>query len=292
MPDQPLALEVDGLAYRYPDGTQGLRGLRLSVAKGEAVALLGANGSGKSTLLLSLVGVLRGEGTVRVLGLEVTKANLREIRRRTGVLFQDVDAQLFSPRVLDDVTFGPLNLGKSPEEARSLAESALKLVGLGDYAGRVPHHLSFGEKKRVAIACSLALDPELLLLDEPSAGLDPKSSSELLDILWDLKVRGKTIVATTHDLHLATELCDRVIVIAKGVVAAEGRPDQVLSDRKFLEDHNLIHRHRHRHKHSHGGTHPGRPLPIAGSSDHEHEHEHEHQHEHGHAHEGEDHAHT
>src|SRR5205085_10302651 len=142
-----------------------------------------------------------GQGAIRVLGIELGPKTLRDVRRRLGVLFQDVDAQLFSPRVIDDVAFGPLNLGKSPEEAEAISKRCLVEVGLAGYEPRVPHHLSFGEKKRVAIACALALDPEVLLLDEPTAGLDPKSASELLDVLADLKDRGKTIVATTHDLH-------------------------------------------------------------------------------------------
>jgi cobalt/nickel transport system ATP-binding protein len=290
MADQPV-LEVEGLAFTYPDGTEGLRGVRFSVSRGEAVALLGANGSGKSTLLLSLVGVLRAQGRVRVLGTEVSPGTLREVRRKTGVLFQDVDAQLFSARVLDDVAFGPLNLGRPPAEAEAVARAALTQVGLAGYERRIPHHLSFGEKKRVAIACALALDPELLLLDEPSAGLDPKSGSELLDVLAGLKARGKTIVATTHDLHLATELCDRVLVIANGAVAAEGRPEEVLSNRQLLEDHNLVHRHRHRHRHSHASGHVGKTLPVIGGAEHEHEHGHAHDHGHVHGH-GEEHPHS
>ena len=292
MADQP-ALEVEGLVFRYPDGTEGLRGISFKVARGEAVALLGANGSGKSTLLLSLVGVLRAEGKVKVLGIELGAGTLRDVRRKTGVLFQDVDAQLFSPRVLDDVAFGPLNLGRSPQEAESVARAALAQVGLAGYEKRIPHHLSFGEKKRVAIACSLALDPELLLLDEPTAGLDPKSGSELLDVLGDLKARGKTIVATTHDLHLATELCDRVLVISKGAVAAEGLPGAILSNRELLEEHNLIHRHRHRHRHTHASEHAGRNLPVIGGQvvDGTHEHEHGHAHDHGHVHHEDGHGH-
>jgi cobalt/nickel transport system ATP-binding protein len=270
------ALEVLGLRFRYPDGTEGLRGLSFSVARGEAVGLLGANGSGKSTLLGTLTGVLRGEGTVRVLGVELSPKTLRETRKKIGVLFQDVDAQLFSPRVIDDVAFGPLNLGKTPAEAEQISRRALEQVGLAGYEPRTPHHLSFGEKKRVAIACSLALDPEILLLDEPTAGLDPKSASELLDILGDLKSRGKTILATTHDLHLATELCDRVLVIAKGAVAVEGTPEKILGDRSLLEEHNLIHRHRHKHVKG-----PGKSLPMVQD---DHAHEHEHGHGHGHEH--------
>ncbi len=277
-PNEP-ALEVEDLDFTYPDGTPGLRRIGFRVARGEAVALLGANGSGKSTLLLNLIGVLRGHGKIRVLGIDLAPSNLREVRKRTGVLFQDVDSQLFSPRVLDDVAFGPLNLGKDPQEAEAISRKALAQVGLEGYEKRAPHHLSFGEKKRVAIACALALTPELLLLDEPTAGLDPRSASELLDILAALKESGKTIVATTHDLHYATELCDRVLIISKGSVATQGDPRVLLADEALLVEHNLVHRHRHRHEAR------GRGLPILGAppDGHGHAHAHDHLHDHPHS---------
>ncbi|MBI3726173.1 ATP-binding cassette domain-containing protein [bacterium] len=277
MSSPEAALEVESLDFTYPDGTPGLRGVGFRVMRGEAVALLGANGSGKSTLLLNLIGVLAGKGTIRVLGTELSQKTLREVRKRTGVLFQDVDSQLFSPRVLDDVAFGPLNLGKTGAEAEAIARTALAQVGLAGYEKRAPHHLSFGEKKRVAIACALALSPDLLLLDGPTAGIDPRSASELLDILAALKESGKTIVATTHDLHFASELCDRVVVIARGAVAAEGDPRELLSRESLLVEHNLVHRHRHRH-----AARTGRGLPVIGEPDHGHAHSHDHGHSHGH----------
>jgi cobalt/nickel transport system ATP-binding protein len=169
-------------------------------------------------------------------------------------------------------------VGLAPADAERKARACLASVGLAGYELRVPHHLSFGEKKRVAIAAALALDPEVLLLDEPTAGLDPKSASELLDVLFELKDRKKTILTTTHDLHLATELCDRVLVVSKGTIAAQGQPDRLLSDRALLEEHNLVHRHRHRHK--------GRGLPVVGQEEHGHAHDHlhDHHHESGHDH--------
>jgi cobalt/nickel transport system ATP-binding protein len=277
------ALVVEKLVYVYPDGTPGLGGVSFRVERGEVVALLGANGSGKSTLLSNLVGVVRGLGTIQVCGVDLLPMTLPEVRRKTGVLFQNPDDQLFSPTVLDDVAFGPLNLGLSPKDAEAAARRALELVRLQGYESRAPHRLSYGEKKRVAIATAIAHDPELLLLDEPTSGLDPRSGSELIDVLADLRAKGKTIVATTHDLHFARELADRILVLSKGRIAAEGTPDKLLADDKLLVEHNLIHAHRHRHDGTSAHAHPHAHEHEHGAHEHG-EHDHGHGHDHGHAH--------
>jgi cobalt/nickel transport system ATP-binding protein len=230
-------LDVRGLAYAYPDGHQALFGVDLHVHAGERVALLGPNGAGKTTLVLHLNGILAaGAGSVSVSGLAVTKANLQEVRRRVGVVFQDPDDQLFMPTVRDDVAFGPANLGvKGPAlEARVL--DALDRVGMAGFADRPPHHLSFGQRRRVAVATVLVMEPEILVLDEPSSNLDPASRRELADILRSLDV---TVLMVTHDLPYALELCPRSVVLSDGVIVADGRTYDVLTDDALMSAHRL-----------------------------------------------------
>ena len=195
-------LDVSGLAYAYPDGHQALFGVNLHVHQGERVALLGPNGAGKTTLVLHLNGILTaGAGSVQVSGLPVAKDNLLEIRRRVGVVFQDPDDQLFMPSVRDDVAFGPANLGVRGAELEARVLDALDRVGMVDFIDRPPHHLSFGQRRRVAVATVLAMQPEILVLDEPSSNLDPASRRELADILRSLDV---TVLMVTHDLPYAS----------------------------------------------------------------------------------------
>jgi cobalt/nickel transport system ATP-binding protein len=197
-------LDVRGLAYAYPDGHQALFGVTLQVRAGERVALLGPNGAGKTTLVLHLNGILQpGAGTVEVSGLAVGKSTLSEIRRRVGIVFQDPDDQLFMPRVREDVAFGPANLGLRGAALEQRIMAALDMVGMADYADRPPHHLSFGQRRRVAVATVLAMRPEILVLDEPSSNLDPASRREFADILRRLDV---TVLMVTHDLPYALEL--------------------------------------------------------------------------------------
>lgn len=230
-------LAVKGLAYAYPDGHQALYGVDLAVARGERVALLGPNGAGKTTLVLHLNGILEaGRGTVEVSGLPVAKPNLGEVRRRVGLVFQDPDDQLFMPTVTDDVAFGPANLGLSGAEVTARVEHALALVGMSDFASRPPHHLSYGQRRRVAVATVLAMQPEILVLDEPSSNLDPASRRELSDILLALDV---TILMVTHDLPYALELCPRSVVLSDGVIVADGDTREVLSDEAFMKAHRL-----------------------------------------------------
>ena len=205
-------LDVHGLAYAYPDGHQALFGVDLHVHRGERVALLGPNGAGKTTLVLHLNGILTaGAGTVAVSGLPVEKKHLQEIRRRVGIVFQDPDDQLFMASVRQDVAFGPANLGVRGAELDRRVLAALEQVGMAEYADRPPHHLSFGQRRRVAVATVLAMEPEILVLDEPSSNLDPASRRELADILRSLDV---TVLMVTHDLPYALELCPRSVVLS------------------------------------------------------------------------------
>lgn len=234
---RPLALDVRGLAYAYPDGRQALYGVDLTIAPRERVALLGPNGAGKTTLILHLNGILSGGlGSVRVGGLEVTKGNFQEVRRRVGIVFQDPDDQLFMPTVAEDVGFGPANLGLRGEELRARVDQALAQVGMSGQAERAPHHLSFGQRRRVAVATVLAMHPQILILDEPSSNLDPASRRELAEILVGLDV---TTLVVTHDLPYALQLCPRAVVLSGGRVVADGLTRDLLRDEELLHQHRL-----------------------------------------------------
>ncbi|MFF7730657.1 energy-coupling factor ABC transporter ATP-binding protein [Streptomyces sp. NPDC008001] len=233
----PLSLDVSGLAYAYPDGHQALFGVDLEVARGERVALLGPNGAGKTTLVLHLNGILGGGlGTVRVAGLPVEKRNLAEVRRRVGIVFQDPDDQLFMPTVREDVAFGPAAAGLRGARLTACVDKALAQVGMAGYADRPPHHLSFGQRRRVAVATVLAMEPEILVLDEPSSNLDPASRRELADILRSLDV---TVLMVTHDLPYALELCERSVVLSEGVITADGPTRDLLCDEELMRAHRL-----------------------------------------------------
>ncbi|MDP9443467.1 MAG: energy-coupling factor ABC transporter ATP-binding protein [Actinomycetota bacterium] len=230
-------LDVQGLAYAYADGHQALYGVDLHVHRGERVALLGPNGAGKTTLVLHLNGILTpGRGRVSVCGLEVAPPHLQEIRRRVGVVFQDPDDQLFMPTVRDDVAFGPANLGLRGAALQARVEEALERVGMSDFADRPPHHLSFGQRRRVAVATVLAMRPEILVLDEPSSNLDPASRRELAEILLALDV---TVLMVTHDLPYALQICPRSVVLSDGVVVADGTTVEVLADEALMRAHRL-----------------------------------------------------
>jgi len=219
-------VDVRGLEYTYEDGSHALRGVDFQLDPGETVALLGPNGSGKTTFVLHLNGLLKGEGQVRVCGLEVTTGNLAVIRRKVGLVFQDSDNQLFMPTVLEDVAFGLLNLGISPEQAAVRAQSALENVGMALAAQRAPYHLSAGEKKRVALAGVLAMDPELLVFDEPTTFLDPPGQRALAALLTQLP-QAKILV--THDANFALAVCSRAVFFQEGRVAGAGPVEEVIS---------------------------------------------------------------
>jgi cobalt/nickel transport system ATP-binding protein len=236
----PPSLDVRGLAYSYPDGHQALFGVDLRIGRGERVALLGPNGAGKTTLVMHLNGILAGGlGEVSVAGMRVDPADkqgLREVRRRVGIVFQDPDDQLFMPSVREDVAFGPANLGLRGAELEQRVRDALDLVGMADFADRPPHHLSFGQRRRVAVATVLSMRPEILVLDEPSSNLDPASRAELADILRALDV---TILMVTHDLLYALELCPRSVVMSEGSIVADGATRDLLTDESLMGRYRL-----------------------------------------------------
>jgi cobalt/nickel transport system ATP-binding protein len=234
--DHQSIIAVDDLAFSYPDGQPALRGVSFSVKPGEKVALVGPNGAGKSTLLLHLNGILRGSGEVRVGGRAVCDDNLGAIRAAVGLVFQNPDDQLFSPTVIEDVAFGPLHMGLPPTEVRERAQQALERVGMRAYEHRLSHHLSTGEKKRIAIATVLSMDAQILALDEPTAGLDPRARRTLLHLLRDLPT---SMLVSTHDLRMVRELLPRTIVLDTGRVVADGPTAELLSDAALLDAHGL-----------------------------------------------------
>ena len=231
------SLSVEGLAFSYPDGHQALFGVDLRVERGERVAVLGPNGAGKTTLVLHLNGLLAGGvGSVAVAGLAVEPANYPEIRRRVGLVFQDPDDQLFMPTVRDDVAFGPANAGVVGEELDGRVHAALESVGMAEFADRPPHHLSFGQRRRVALATVLVMEPEILVLDEPSSNLDPASRRELADVIRSLDV---TVLMVTHDLPYALELCPRAVILSGGIIVADGPTARLLGDADLMAAHRL-----------------------------------------------------
>ncbi len=231
-------IHVEHLTFSYPDGRRALDDVSLQVAPGEKVALVGPNGAGKSTLMLHLNGILRGpEGHISVGGLPLTAGNLGQIRAWLGLVFQNPDDQLFSPRVHQDVAFGPLHMGLPEDEVRARVERALDAVGMQAYADRLSHHLSVGEKKRIAIATVLSMDPKILVLDEPSAGLDPRARRSLINLLAEFDQQ--TMLISTHDMRLANDLCTRTVVLDGGQVVADGPTSSILFDPALMDRHGL-----------------------------------------------------
>lgn len=291
-----FAIKVEGASFKYPDGHEVLKDISCAIKKGEKVALIGPNGAGKSTFMSLLNGVeMPFCGRVVVGDMEVSRENLIKVRRKIGIVFQDPDDQLFCPTVFDDVAFGPLNLGLSPGEIHARVQDALALVGLTGFEQRSSFHLSFGERKRLALATVLSYQPDILVFDEPSTNMDPLNRRRLIN--W-LQASDKTILLCTHDLDIALEVCNRCLVLVGGKIVADGLASEILYDRYFLEannlelplalmTHELLHEklrsgqmdeeHReiiekflHAHRHAHGPD--------------QHEHVHLHIHPHGHDH--------
>ena len=239
MSSQPSLL-INNLAFAYPDGNQALYGVNLRVEKGERVALLGPNGAGKTTLVLHMNGIHQTmQGEVFIGGEKVdskNKESIRNIRSKVGIVFQDPDDQLFMPTVGEDVAFGPYNMGVRGSELEDVVDYALNLVGMGEFKDRPPHHLSFGQRRRVAVATVLAMKPEILVMDEPSSNLDPASRRELADILRSLDV---TIVMVTHDLPYAYELCERAVILSGGIIVADDKTEAILKNENLLTTHRL-----------------------------------------------------
>lgn len=228
---------LEHVHFRYPDGYEALRGIDLRIAHGEKVALVGPNGAGKSTLMLHLNGThAASHGTVHVGGTLVGRETIKRIRAEVGLVFQDPDDQLFSPTVLDDVAFGPLHMGLPHAEIHARVERALAAVGMRGFERRVPHRLSLGQRKRVALATVLSMDPSVLVFDEPSAGLDPRGRRELIGLLGSLE---QTMLVSTHDMRLVAEVFPRTVVMDGGVIVADGPTETILADDALLEAHGL-----------------------------------------------------
>lgn len=268
-------LELADVTFRYPDGTRALNGVSFRITHGESVGIVGANGSGKSTLLMHLNGYLMPtSGTVTIGDVLLGRGTAAEIRKRVGLVFQNPDDQLFMPTVFDDVAFGPLNLGLDEDAVRRRVDEALDKVNGFALRDKPPHRLSGGQKSAVAIASVLAMEPDILVMDEPAANLDPKARRSLIRLL---RTFSHTKIVASHDLDLILDVCSRCIVIKDGAVAADGPVDRVLSDKCLLEENRLelplsLQRHQHEHEHVH----------CHGTETHSHLHGHEHEHPCGH----------
>jgi len=230
------SIEVEHLTFQYPDGLQALSDVSLNITPGEKTALVGPNGAGKSTLILHLNGILTGNGSVKVCGLQVHPDNLKRVRAQVGMVFQSPEDQLFSPTVYDDVAFGPLYQGLPEQEVHTRVDQALAAVAMSAYKERVSHHLSMGEKKRIAIATVLSMQPEVLVLDEPTAGLDPRSRRGLINLLRQLPL---TMLVSTHDILMVRELFPRMVIMDQGRIVADGPTETLLEDAALLEAHGL-----------------------------------------------------
>ncbi len=229
-------LSVKDLTFRYPDGRLALDGINLSVYRGDTLALIGPNGAGKSTLIQHFNGILLSDGSIELMGRPVNRENLKWVRSRVGLVFQNPDDQLFSPTVFDDVAFGPINMGLARSEVEEMVSAALKMVGLEEFGQRSPHHLSVGEKKRVALATILSMNPEIMVIDEPTTNLDPRGKWSFTELLKSLPA---TKIIVTHDLEMVAELANRVVILDKGRLIADGPAQEILTRTGLLASHGL-----------------------------------------------------
>jgi len=229
-------VQVKDLSFAYPDGHVALQGVNLNLCEGEKVALVGPNGAGKSTLMLHLNGILGEKADISISGFSLESKNLPMIRALVGLVFQNPDDQLFSPTVFDDVAFGPLHMGLPEDEIYQRVEEALAAVGMAGFGDRLSHHLSVGQKKRIAIATVLSMRPQILVLDEPSAGLDPRARRSLINLLRDLPI---TQLVSTHDLRMVQELFPRMVIMDEGEIVEDGLTSALMADEALLEAHGL-----------------------------------------------------
>jgi len=230
-------LQINDLNFSYPDGYEALKNINLEINKGDTLGVLGPNGAGKTTFILHLNGILGNlDDSIYINNLSINEENLKNIREKVGIVFQDPDDQLFMPTVLEDVMFGPKNFGYTNEEAESKAIEALEKVKMKEFLNKPPHHLSFGQKRKVAIASVIAINPELIVLDEPSSNLDPASRRELIEILKNLDV---TIILVTHDLPMALEICDESIILNNGEIKTRDKTYSILTNEKVMKENRL-----------------------------------------------------
>jgi cobalt/nickel transport system ATP-binding protein len=230
------AIEIENFSYNYPDGTAALSDISLSIEQGQKVVLIGPNGAGKSTLLLAMAGFTKGTGKVLIDGLEINRKNLKKIRTRLGSCLENPDDQLFMPRLFDDVAFGPLNMGLSPEQVKARVADALQIVGLSEMADKAPHHLSAGQKRAAAIATILAMEPRIITLDEPDGSLDPRNRNNLIKLLNSLS---QTLIISTCNMNFAASLADRAVLLDKGRIIADGQANKIMSNSKLMSEHGL-----------------------------------------------------
>jgi cobalt/nickel transport system ATP-binding protein len=257
---EPL-FKIADASYSYPGGIAALRNLNLSITRGDRIAIIGANGTGKSTLLTLLDALIFADsGSVAAFGEPLTKQAMKDaavqraFRRRVGFVFQNPDIQLFCPTVKEDILFGPLQLGTPKAEIRPRFDLVVQGMKIEHLLERSPHQLSVGEKKKAAIASVLVMEPEVLLLDEPTAGLDPQTTRDIIKVLFDAHTMGKTVIMATHDLHIVEEIADTIHVFGLNhTIIRSGPAEEIFSDRTFLQENNLAHVHVHRHMHGHHG---------------------------------------
>lgn len=248
--------ELKGICFAYLGKYPALRDIDITVAQGEKIAVIGANGSGKSTLLQMLDGLIfPDKGTINAFGAELKENALndegfsRNFRKRVGFVFQNPDVQLFCPTVKEDIMFGPLQLGLDKNKTEKRLDELVRMLNINELLERSPYQLSIGEKRKVAIASTLVIDPEVILLDEPTAGLDPSTARHVVDSIIEAKEKGKTVITATHDMHIVEEIADTVYCLGRDkTIVKSGPAREILQDTQFLEEHNLIHIHRHTHK--------------------------------------------
>jgi cobalt/nickel transport system ATP-binding protein len=251
-----MAFELRDVYFAYLGKFPALSGIDINIRKGEKICIIGANGSGKSTLLHMLDGLIfPDKGAIRAFGRELKENNFndesfsRDFRKRVGLVFQNPDVQLFCPTVKEDIVFGPLQLGEEKEIIKKRLDALVKTLDIVNLLDRSPHQLSIGEKRKVAIASTLIINPEVIILDEPTAGLDPLTTRHIIDFLIQENSSGKTIITSTHDLHIVEEIADTVYVFGQEKrIVKSGKPDEILKDTELLKANNLIHIHRHRHE--------------------------------------------